>query len=86
MVARKFCTPSFRAKSSSFTKKFHKFSNLGLLSPQLLVLAWGGPKFIQPTLASSHLLFISKRFIQKEFCFLKKRIFLKREFLKKENQ
>lgn len=57
MVAQKFCPHSFRAKSSSFAKIFHKLFDLGLLSPQLLVLARGGPKFIQPTLASSDLLF-----------------------------
>jgi hypothetical protein len=39
---------------------------LGLLSLQLLVLARGGPKFIQPTLASSHL-FFQKDLFQKEF-------------------
>lgn len=65
MVAQKFGPHSFRAKSSSFAKIFHKFFSLGLLSPQLLVLARGGPKFIQPTRASSDLLFKNHLLFQK---------------------
>jgi hypothetical protein len=98
MVAHKFCPHSFRAKSSGFAKILHKFFSLGLLSPQLLALARGGPKFIQPTLASSNLLFkkhffkniyfkifISKLLISKKIIsknFISKNFIYKKELFK----
>jgi hypothetical protein len=75
MVARKFCPHSFRARSSSLAKKFTNFFSFGLHYPQLLVLARGGPKFIQPALTSSQLFFPKDFFSKKKYNF--KRIFLK---------